>query len=143
MLGKGQPGGSQCVAHALGALIAVGDGVAQTLAVLVQQHKVHRPGVNADGGGGVARVVGGFQAVENLPRQGFDVPAKVTVLAVHAVFKAVDLPQYQLALLHRAHDVPPAGRADIHCQSTGLHNSLLFGKIMVAGSFPPPFLTIV
>ena len=60
MLGKGQPGGGQCVAHALGALVAVGDGIAQALAVLVQQHKVHGPGVNADGGGGVARVVGGF-----------------------------------------------------------------------------------
>ena len=67
VLGKGQPGG-QCVAHALGALVAVGDGIAQTLAVFIQQHKVHGPGVNADGGGGVARVVGGFQAVEHLPR---------------------------------------------------------------------------
>ena len=57
MLGKGQPGGSQRVAHALGAFIAVGDGVAQTLAVLVQQHKVHRPSVDAHGGRGVAGIV--------------------------------------------------------------------------------------
>ena len=57
MLGKGQPGGSQRVAHALGALIAVGDGIAQTLTVFVQQHKVHRPGVDAHGGGGVAGIV--------------------------------------------------------------------------------------
>ena len=76
MLGKGQTVVTlQRLAHALCALIAVSHGIADTLAVSVQQHKVHGPCINADGGGGVPGIMGGLQAVHNFSRQGIDIPA--------------------------------------------------------------------
>ena len=111
----------QRLADALGALVAVGDGVADALIVRIQQHKIDGPGVDADGRGGKTCVVCSLQAVDDLLREGVDVPAEVAVLAVDAVFEAVDLLQGDFSVLHGAYDVPPAGRADVDCQCTGLH----------------------
>ena len=111
----------QRLADALGALVTVGDGVTDALIVRIQQHKIDGPGVDADGRGGKACVVRSLQAVDDLFREGVDVPAEVAVLAVDAVFEAVDLLQGDLSVLHGACDVPPAGRADVDCQCTGLH----------------------
>ena len=142
MFGKGQTVVTlQRLAHALCALIAVSHGIADTLAVSVQQHKVHGPGINADGGGGVPGIMGGLQAVHHFCRQGVNIPAEVAVYAADAVLKPVDLLQADFAVLHGADNVPPAGRANINCQKTGLHNCLLFGKITVRGS--NPFVRII
>ena len=123
MLGKGQAVVLfQCLADALGALIAVGHGIAEAFALLIQQDEIHRPGVNADGRGGKACVMGGLQAVDDLLGQRVNVPAEVAVLAADAVFKAVDLLQGDLAVLYRADNVPPAGRTNVNCQCTGLHS---------------------
>ena len=116
MLGKGQTVVTlQRLAHALGALIAVSHGIADTLAVSVQQHKVHGPGINADGRGCVPGIVGGFQAVHHFCRQGVNIPAEVAVYAADAVLKPVDLLQADFAVLHGADNVPPTGRTYVNC----------------------------
>ena len=92
MLGKGQTVVTfQQFPHTLGAFIAVGHGIADALAVSVQQHKIHRPGINANGRGGVSGIVGGFQAIHHFCHQGIDIPAQVAVFAADAVLKPVDL----------------------------------------------------
>ena len=132
MLGKGQAVLLfKRLADALGALIAVGHGIADALPRLVQQNEIHRPGVNADGCGGKPGVVGSAQAVDDLSGQCVDVPAEVTVLALDAVLKAVDLLQDDPAVLHSADNVPPAGCADIDRQCTSLHSVLLLCKMTV------------
>ena len=51
MLGKGQAVlFSKSFPHTLGALIAVGHGIADALAAGIQQQKIHSPGVNTNGG---------------------------------------------------------------------------------------------
>ena len=132
MLGKGQAVLLfKRLTDALGALIAVGHGIADALPCLVQQNEIHRPGVNADGCGGKPGIVGSAQAVDDLPGQRVDVPAEVAVLAPDAVLKAVDLLQDDPAVLHGADNVPPAGCADVDRQCTSLHSVLLLCKMTV------------
>ena len=116
MFGKGQTVITlQRLAHALCALIAISHGIADTLAVSVQQHKVHGPGINADGGGGVPGIMGGLQAVHNFSSQGIDIPAQVAVFPSDTIFKAVDLLQGDFTVLHGADNVPPTGRTYVNC----------------------------
>ena len=116
MFGKGQTVITfQHLAHTLGALIAVSHGITDTLAVSVQQHKVHSPGINADGGGGVPGIVGGLQTVHNFSCQSIDIPAQVAVFPVDAIFKAVDLLQGDFAVLHDADNVTSTGRTYVNC----------------------------
>ena len=95
------------------ARVAVGHGVADALAPLVQEHEVDAPGVDADGGdlGLLHRRV---DALLDRLDERVDVPAVVPAAADLRVVETIDLLEGDLAVLHPTDDVPAAGRADVY-----------------------------
>ena len=118
-------GNGQHLPDAVGSFIPVGHRVTDALTGLVQQHKIHRPSVDAHGGRRKACGAAGGHAVDDLGGEGVHIPAEMPVFAGNPVFKTVDLLQLDAPVLHPADDVPPAGCADIHGQITSLHWFLL------------------
>ena len=80
----------------------------------VQQHIIHRPGVDAHAVRGDALLPAGPEAADHLPAQPVQVPDQAAVLLLRQVGKAVDLLHFQLAVLPPGGDVPPGGRADVN-----------------------------
>ena len=122
-------GGDFCLhqpVHAVGAAVPVGDCVADAVAAFAQQHKIHRPGVDAYGSGDFAQSFADLQAVQNALPKMLNIPAVVTVAANLAVFKAVDLLQEHPTVLHMSQDVPAAGCADVDGQIIGCHGKSPF-----------------
>jgi hypothetical protein len=93
------------LANALGARVAVANGLADAAVLGVEQDKVHAPGVDANGCGREALLVRGSEAVKDALPQGVDVPAQMPRALHKAVLKAVDLGEPQAArLVKLAHD---------------------------------------
>ena len=93
------------LAHALGARVAVANGLAKATVMGVKQHEVHAPGVNAYRGGRETLLVCGRQPVEDALPQRIDVPAQMAIAAEEAVLEAVDLGEPQATrLVKLAHD---------------------------------------
>ena len=99
---------------ALRASIAIRDGVADELALAVEQHEVAAPGVDADGQRRCPRRrVAGPESRDDLVCQRLDVPAVVTVHAPLAVDEAVHLLEAHLSAIEPTEQNASARRPDI------------------------------
>ena len=113
-----EPVKGNCLVGQLGALSTTAVPVAvqgQNGPVLVvQQHIVHRPGVDAHAVGHNALLLAGIQAADHLTAQPVQVPHQMAVPLIGQVGKAVDLFHLQFAVLTPGGNVPPGGRADVN-----------------------------
>ena len=110
----------------IGAFVPVHDHGRYGRALFVHQYKVHAPGIHAHGGGNFAQVLTLFHAGEDMVFQFFPVPAKQTVFAYRAVFKAVHFFQHPFAVLNAAQNMPSGAGADIDGQRIGdCHKNVL------------------
>ena len=100
--------------HPLGAVIAVGNRVANECTRLIEQGKVDCPRVDADRGGNDAGLLTcRFEALDHLRKKLFDIPAVVSVHALLGVIEAVYLPQVHEAVVQPPHEHAPARCTDI------------------------------
>lgn len=100
--------------HAAGALIAVGNRIAEHVVFGVEQHEVNRPGIDAHGFGRIACFFAFSQAGNGFAEQHIHVPAVVTAGAFLDVVEAMDLGKLDGALRGNLADYHAAGRsADI------------------------------
>ena len=99
--------------HSLGAAVTVGHRIAQHLILLVQQHKVHTPGIDSQAGRNLVLFRALLHTVFDLGEKLLQIPAEVSVHIGHTVVKAVDLLENHLSVLHMAQNVPAAGGADV------------------------------
>ncbi len=111
----------QELSHSVCPLVAVGHRVPDPVTLLIQQNKVHRPGVDADGFRRKAGRMGCLQSLYHFPFQVFNIPAKMAVFPADAVLKAVNLLQVYFPFVYRSDDVAAAGCPDVNCQKALLH----------------------
>ena len=110
---------------ALGALVAVCDGIAHEPALRVEQNEVDAPGVDADSRGDLARIPASLEARKNALPQHLDVPAVMPCAAQLLVVEAVELLEDHTPVLDVPEHVAPARRADIYGQMVIRHRWLL------------------
>ena len=98
----------ELLADALRAPVAIGDRIADALALLVEQHIVDRPRVDAHRVGRQPLLVRSGEPLDHVLGERIDIPAEMPVLLDERVVEAVDLGQPDLAVYHLAHDMTPA-----------------------------------
>ena len=114
--------------HSVGALVAVGDGIADRQPAAVDQNEIDAPRVDAYGLGDFPDVGRRFAAHEHVPRQRLDIPAVVAVFDDLRVVETVYLFESYLAVLDPTEDVAPRRRSDIYRQMLS-HSFFLSGAV--------------
>ena len=112
--------------NAVGTAVPVGDCVADTVATFTQQHKIHRPGIDAYGSGDFAQRFADLQSVQNALPKMLNIPAVMNVAADLTIFKAVDLFQKHSPVLHMPQNMATAGCADVNGQIIEPHGKSPF-----------------
>ena len=107
--------------HPLGTAVPVRHRVPQQPSFRVQQHKVHRPGVDADGGRDLSTHAAGLQPRQDPLPQQLQIPAVVAVSAHLPVCKPVHLLQDHSVPFQPAKDAPSAGRPNVDGQMIIAH----------------------
>ena len=100
--------------HPLGAPVPVSNRVADALSALVQQHKVHPPGVHAHADGNLAKFPAFLQAQLDLREQFVHIPDILAVFLHHPIGEAVHFLQYHPSVFQMSQDMAAAGGADIN-----------------------------
>ena len=119
---KGEDAGElQRVAHTVGAGITIAHAISGALVVLVEQHVVHGPGIDADGGRRESLFVRGGQAGDDVLGQRVDVPHKMPAVPRETILEAIDLGELHTPVNDPPHDVPPARCADVDGEMALLH----------------------
>ena len=100
----------------LGAPVAVGI-ARQDRLVAVHQHVIHAPGVDGQAFDLRVQLHRFVDARLYMAFQGLNIPGEMPVLFRDAVGKAVDLPGLDCSVFLPAHDMSPAGRANVNSKT--------------------------
>ena len=109
--------------------VPVGNRIGQHLFVLIQQHIVHAPGIDRDGGWDLSKFPAVLQSLQDSLSDVVHVPADMAVSHDLAVVKPSDLFQDHLPILQMSQDVAPAGRSDVNGKIIVLHVSALLCSV--------------
>ena len=108
--------------HSFCSSVSVAICIAQYPVLPIKQHIIHRPGINSHGLRHFSRCLAGLQPRFDLFKQPGDIPAQMTILFIHTVFKPVDLFQLYSAVFQMPQNMPAAGSSDIHRKIIFSHN---------------------